>query len=106
MVLEVRQTKLGKCHVELDSPMARRKRGRWMNTATDPVLEFLDHHEIAVPIGVLDNELDPGYRTIKRALEELESRGYVERDDEYSSFFSITDRGQAYLHGERDADKD
>lgn len=86
--------------------MARRIRGRWMNTASDPVLEFLDEHDIAVPIGVLDNELGPSYRTIKRALEELEDRGYIERDDNYSSHFRITEKGREYLRGERDADKD
>jgi len=86
--------------------MARRKRGPWMNSATDPVLEFLDEYGIAVPIGVLDNELSPGYRTIKRALEELEERKYVIRNDEYSSYFEITDRGRAYLQGDRDASND
>ncbi|WP_256394233.1 hypothetical protein [Natronoarchaeum rubrum] len=77
-----------------------------MNSATDPVLEFLNEYEIAVPIGVLDNELSPGYRTIKRALEELEDREYVARDENYSSYFEITDRGQAYLQGDRDASND
>lgn len=77
-----------------------------MNSATDPVLEFLDEHEIAVPIGVLDNELDPGYNTIKRTLDELEDRGYIVRDDQYSSYFRIAEMGREYLDGERDADKD
>ncbi|GAA0665444.1 hypothetical protein ACFQDG_02910 [Natronoarchaeum mannanilyticum] len=74
-----------------------------MNSATDPVLEFLDEHEIAVPIGVLDNELDPSYRTIKTALEELEERGYVERDRNYTTHFRITSRGKEYLSGDRNA---
>ena len=64
----------------------------------------LADHEIAVPLGVLDNELDPEYNTIKRALDELESRGYIERDD--SSYFSITEKGREYLDGERDAAND
>lgn len=86
--------------------MTRRKRGPWMNSATDPVLEFLDEHEIAVPIGVLDTELSPSYRTIKTALEDLEEREYVVRDDEYTSHLRITDRGKQYLQGDRDASKD
>jgi len=90
----------------VDSPMTRRKRGPWMNSATDPLLEFLDEHEIAVPIGVLDNELEPSYRTIKTALEDLEERSYVERDPDYSSHLRITDRGHQYLRGERDARED
>jgi len=77
-----------------------------MNTASDPVLEFLDDKEIAVPIGVLDNELEPSYQTIKRALDELEPRGYIERDDDYTSYFRITKKGREYLEGDRDAGKD
>ena len=84
--------------------MARRQRGQWMNSATDPVLEFLEDHEIAVPIGVLDNELSPSYQTINDALEELEKRGFVRRDENYSSHFRIADRGRAYLAGELKAD--
>ena len=84
--------------------MARRKRGQWMNSATDPILEFLDDHEIAVPIGVLDNELGPSYQTINDALEELEERQFVRRDENYSSHFRIADLGRAYLVGEINAD--
>jgi predicted transcriptional regulator len=76
-----------------------------MNIATDPVLEFLDDHKIAVPIGVLDNELEPGYRTIKRALEDLEEYEFVRRDQNYTSYFRITEKGRKYLAGELDADK-
>jgi len=83
--------------------MTRRKRGPWMNSATDPVLEFLDEREIAAPIGVLDNELGPSYRTIKTALEERE---YVTRDEEYTSHLRITDRGKQHLQGDRDASDD
>ncbi|WP_134671703.1 ArsR family transcriptional regulator [Halorussus marinus] len=74
-----------------------------MNTATDPVLEFLEDHDIAVPIGVLDNELGPGYRTIKRALEDLENYGLVKRDENYSTHFRITEQGREYLAGDLDA---
>lgn len=74
-----------------------------MNSATDPVLEFLENHNIAVPIGVLDNELDPAYQTIKRALDELEDREFVKRDQNYSSHFRITEKGQMYLDGDLDA---
>ena len=83
--------------------MARRKRGQWMNSATDPVLEFLEDHNIAVPIGVLDNELDPSYQTIKRALDELETYGFILRDENYTSYFRITEKGRQYLAGDLDA---
>jgi len=74
-----------------------------MNKASDPVLEFLDEKDIAAPIGVLDNELDVSYATIDRAVDELLDRGFVERDDEYSSFYRITERGREYLDGNVDA---
>jgi DNA-binding PadR family transcriptional regulator len=77
-----------------------------MNSGTDPVLEFLDEHDIAVPIGVLENELDPSYQTINRALEDLEERDYVKRDESYSSHFRITEKGREYLRGDRDARQD
>ena len=82
----------------------RRKRGQWMNKAADPVLEFLDEHNISVPIGVLDNELPPSYMTINRALTDLENHGLIERDPDYESYRRITDLGRAYLDGEVDAD--
>ena len=83
----------------------RRLRGRWMNKACDPVLEFLADHDIAVPIGVLDNELEPSYPTIDRATTKLEERGFIEKDDQYESFWRITDRGKGYLDGDVDASK-
>ncbi|WP_135855212.1 phenylalanine--tRNA ligase subunit alpha [Halorussus salinus] len=76
-----------------------------MNSATDPVLEFLEDHDIAVPIGVLDNELDPAYQTIKRALDELEARGFIARDENYTSYFRIMERGRQYLAGDLNASK-
>lgn len=81
----------------------RRKRGAWMNKASNPVLEFLQRHGIAVPIGVLDINLDASRQTINRALEDLEERGFVERDEDYTSYYRITERGRKYLEGEIDA---
>lgn len=74
-----------------------------MNVAADPVLEFLDDHNIAVPQGVLDNELDASTSSIARALDDLEARGMIERDDNYSSYYRITDVGREYLEGQVDA---
>ena len=84
--------------------MERRKRGPWMNKATDPALELLREHDIGVPIGTIDNNVDAAYQTIKDALDELEDRGFVARDENYSSHYRITDRGRQYLAGDLDAD--
>ncbi|WP_211290278.1 phenylalanine--tRNA ligase subunit alpha [Natrinema ejinorense] len=74
-----------------------------MNVAADPILEFLDEHEIAVPKGVFDNELGASASSIARALDDLEARGLIERDDNFSSYYRLTDKGRAYLSGELDA---
>ena len=74
-----------------------------MNIAADPILEFLDEHDIAVPKGVLDNELDVSPSSIARGLEDLEKCGLIERDDNYSSYYRITDLGRDYLDGRVDA---
>ena len=73
------------------------------SSASTVTTQVLDEHDIAVPIGVLDNELDPGYRTIKRALEDLEDYGFVKRDEDYTSHFRITEKGRKYLAGDLDA---
>jgi len=82
----------------------RRKRGAWMNQASNPVLEFLREYDIGVPIGTLDNNLQSSRPTIAKALEELEDRGFVARDENYSSHYRITDRGRQYLAGDLNAD--
>jgi CTP-dependent riboflavin kinase len=75
-----------------------------MNQATDPVLEFLEEYDIGVPIGTIDNNLQSSRPTIAKALEELEDRSFVARDENYSSHYRITDRGRQYLAGDLDAD--
>lgn len=74
-----------------------------MNTASDPVLEFLEEHDIGITIGILDNNLESSKRTIGDALDELEEHGFVKRDENYQSHYRITDRGRKYLEGEIDA---
>jgi DNA-binding PadR family transcriptional regulator len=77
-----------------------------MNKASDPILEFLNEKEIAAPKGVLDNELDVAEATIKRGLRELEDRGFIERDPDYTSYYRITEKGRGYLAGDVDARDD
>lgn len=81
----------------------RRKRGAWMNSASDPVLEFLAEHDIAAPISVFDIELEPSRATIERAIRDLVARGLIEANDEYTTHYQITDLGRAYLTGDVDA---
>lgn len=85
--------------------MPRRRRGRWMVKGTDPILELLEEMG-PLPIGKLDLEVDAAKSTIARALDELEQRSYIKPNDQYTSFYEITDRGPEYLRGERDARDD
>jgi len=74
-----------------------------MNTASDPILEFLHEKDIAAPVSVFDIELDVSRSSITRAVPELEAHGLIEANDEYTTHYRITDRGRAYLRGEIDA---
>lgn len=74
-----------------------------MNTASDPVLEFLDEMDIAAPVSVMDIDLDVSRRSISRAIPELEAHGLIEANDDYTTHYQITDLGREYLRGEIDA---
>lgn len=86
-----------------------RKPASWMNKAADPVLEFLDEHGLALPVGAivynLQRELNdpPSESTIKRAVYELEDYGLVEKPANANTYYQITDLGRSYLAGNLDA---
>ena len=76
-----------------------------MVKGTDPILETLE--ELGpIPIGKIDLEVDVAKSTAARALEELEDRGYIKKNEQYASFYEITEKGRAYLAGEIDARDD
>lgn len=77
-----------------------------MVKGTDSVLEALDDLG-PVPLGKLDLEIsEVPKKTIARALEQLEDKGYVEKNEQYSSYYEITEKGRGYLAGEVDASED
>jgi len=86
----------------------RRKRGRWMNKAVDPVLELLDEQDIPMPpklifVVLKERKGDhPSRATIFRAIDDLQDYGLIEKHPD-GTFYSITDRGRGYLSGEVDA---
>lgn len=77
-----------------------------MNTAVDPVLELLDESDLALPPGVIAYNLNiqigdaPSRSTITRAVRELESHGFIHKAPESNTYYEITDKGRAYLHGD------
>jgi len=72
------------------------------------ILEFLaDRGAMFKPKALFDNleeyeSITFGYKTVRRRLEALEDKGYVETVGD-KSYYRITERGRAYLDGEPDA---
>jgi len=81
-----------------------RRRFKWMNKASDPVLELLAESGVALnQKGLLINlerEMDdpPARRTITRCVEPLEEYGFIENIAETGSYWVITDLGRRYLN--------
>jgi len=91
-----------------------RDRKSWMNKASDPVLELLSE-EFALNARSIwytlqyrapDEDAAPGRSTVYRALENLEEHGFVRPLEHNNSYYVITERGEAYLQGDRIEDLD
>jgi len=85
-----------------------RPRVSWMTGNDDSILEFLEEHDIALPprgleINLQRENIGISYRTINRRLKRLQEEGLVEKVDEKSSYYAITEKGRAYLAAELDA---
>jgi len=80
-----------------------------MNISTDPVLEFLECHELALPPGaikynILRQSVGAGSpASIDRAIKRLREHGLIQRAEGQETFYEITRQGRAYLEGELDA---
>jgi hypothetical protein len=87
-----------------------RKRADWMNSGTDPLLEWLDANGMAASMNVIELDMNrspgspPAMRTLQRALDDLLTYGFVTRALEAYSCIEITPRGREYLAGDLDAD--
>lgn len=86
-----------------------RRRARWMNTATDPILELLSDSDVAMTPGAIRYNLEqrledsPSKSSIHRALQDLEEYGLVWRPEEAESLVELTEIGRGYLEGDVDA---
>ncbi|MFB6179051.1 MAG: ArsR family transcriptional regulator [Halorientalis sp.] len=84
-----------------------RKRASWMNKATDPVLELLESSGLALPPGAiyynLAEVMDISRASVTRAIDDLQRYGLVRKPPRAETYYEITDRGVAYLHGDLDA---
>lgn len=86
-----------------------RPRVSWMTNNDDIILEFLEEYELALsPRSIEYNAktrhgTDVSYSTINRRLKYLIDAKLVDKEYPDGGFYSITDKGRAYLAGELDA---
>jgi len=77
-----------------------------MNKASEPVLELLDHADVALPPSAIVVNLDqihddsPARSTIYRAFDGLMEHDLIRTLDVEGTYYVITDRGRAYLNDE------
>lgn len=75
----------------------------------DLILEYLAECDMALPLRPIyvnlkrDRDITFSQRTVKRRLESLVDRDLVEKLDIGNGYYVVSDRGRAYLRGERDA---
>ena len=78
----------------------------WLTRSDDAILDFLDDFGLALPPGVIEynirtrHERELAYSTINLHLKELRKRGLIEREYPTGGFYSITEKGRAYLADE------
>jgi len=86
-----------------------RRRAKWMNKASEPVLEVLAESALAVQMNSIHYHLNrtmedaPSYATVQRAMPDLVEKGLICKPESDKHLYEITDRGQAYLAGDLDA---
>lgn len=94
-----------------------RPRVPWMNETDDAILEFYEELEdptsfrIALPptavwfnLVEVAGLLDKAPNTISRRMGRLDELGLLELVDEKRAYYVFTDKGQAYLDGDLDAE--
>jgi len=73
-----------------------------MNQTDDRILELLDESGLLLTPAVLAKNLEYNRSWVSERISILVDAGLVENPEK--SFYTITDRGRAYLSGELDAD--
>lgn len=74
-----------------------RPRVDWMNQTDDRILDLLQESGLELSPAVIAKNLDYSRSWISRRLSKLSDAGLVRVDE--GSYYSITDRGSAYLNG-------
>jgi len=88
-----------------------RPRPPWASKYDDPILEFLDAADAALPPAVVTFNLEwhniasPAYSTVKRRMRRLTEHGLLKKVDEEAGYYAITEKGRSYLAGDLDTDE-
>ncbi len=78
-----------------------------MNKASEPILELLADSGLALPPKAIEVNLErlqndpPSRSSIFNAFDPLLEHGYIENIADSGSYYVITEKGRAYLEGER-----
>ena len=81
-----------------------RPRVSWMTRADDAILELLSDAGIIANPATIAFNIDYDNRYVSQRCRELATHGLVERVHETKAMYRITDRGEAYLAGEIEAE--
>jgi repressor of nif and glnA expression len=82
----------------------------WMTENDNILLEFLSERDLALSPRVIKYNLetrenvDMAYSTVNHRLKLLLDHGLVKKEYSEGGYYAITEKGEAYLAGEIDAD--
>lgn len=79
-----------------------RARVRWMTSADNRILEFLDEKDIVATPHVIAANIDYTKQYVNERIRILDQNDLV--DNTGGALYQITDRGRQYLEGELDAE--
>lgn len=81
--------------------------GTWLTEIDRAILEFYQDHDIAVPPKVVqvNAETDALYNSVARRFRALERAGALEKLDDPSGYYRVTDKGLRIATGEMDRDE-
>ncbi|WP_254544133.1 winged helix-turn-helix domain-containing protein [Halomarina pelagica] len=86
-----------------------RPRTSWMTDSDDTILEFLQDCNLALPPRAIEYNLrsrhnvEISYSTVNRRLKPLFEVGLVQKEYPKGGFYSLTEKGRAYLAGDLEA---
>lgn len=82
-----------------------RPRVSWMTPADDTILEFFEEHSIALPPSAVAYNVDFSTTHVRNRMRKLADERLLMKVDEEKGYYEITEKGEAYLAGDLDAEE-